>query len=418
MIETLEISSGKNKLYPDWKHRGSGLETEELPDLTISEEEKEILKLAYRVCRKEIIPMRAELDEKEEFPGEIFKKFREVGLFGAMFDSKYGGMGLSKLMPIYLVEVIAEHCLGVATAFGASTRLAALPIELEGTEEQKKRYLTKLASGEFIGAFALTEPSAGSDISNLSTVAVKKGSRYVLNGIKQWITNAGQADIYCIFALTGWNKDPRASISCFIVEKGWPGLSFGKLEKKLGIRCSHTRQVIMQDLEVPEENLIGLVPNKGFSQILRTSNRSRSGVAGFAVGLATGAYKEAIKYVFQREQFKKKVIHFQVVQHMLVDMMTKIESARLLAYKAGRYSSIDHPDASLFSAMAKHYASEMAMQVATDALQLHGGYGFSREYPIEKMFRDAKILSIYEGTSQMMKNQIGAYIVKEASRLC
>ncbi|MBI4208462.1 MAG: acyl-CoA dehydrogenase family protein [Deltaproteobacteria bacterium] len=414
----LGINSEKNRLYSDWKYWGSKLKTEELPNLTISEEEREVLELAYRVCEKEIVPVRAELDEKEEFPEKIFEKFREVGFFRAMFDSKYGGMGLSRMMPFYLLEVIAERCLGVATAFGASTRLAALPIELGGTEEQKKGYLTKLASGEFIGAFALTEPSAGSDISNLSTTAVKKGAKYILNGTKQWITNAGRADIYCIFALTDRNKDPRASISCFIVEKGWPGLSFGKLERKLGIRCSHTRQVIMEDLEVPEENLIGLVPNKGLAQILRTLNRSRSGVAAIAVGLATGAYKEAVKYAFQREQFKQKVVHFQVIQHMLADMLTKIESARLLAYKAGRYSAVDHPDAGLFSAMAKHYASEMAMQVATDALQIHGGYGFSREYPIEKMFRDAKILSIYEGTNQMMKNQMSAYIVKDAGRFC
>jgi acyl-CoA dehydrogenase len=386
-------------------------------DLTL--EEREIIELAHEVCRKEIVPIRAELDEKEEFPERVFAKFREIGLFRAMFDEEYGGVGVRRFMSVLLSEVIGEYCLGVASAFAVSTVLGPEPIYVGGTEEQKKRYLPMLASGEWIAAFAFTEPDAGSDVFNLSTRAVKRGDRWVLNGRKQWITNAGRADFYCVFALTGEEKvvDPRGRISCFIVDSGMPGLSFGKLENKLGIRCSHTRQVLLDDVEVPEENLVGLRPNQGFLQALKALTRSRAGLAASAVGLSHGAYKEAVKYAFQREQFGKKILHIQALQHMLADMLVKIETARLLSYKAGYYASTNHPDAVAQSCMAKYYAAEVAMQVATDALQIHGGYGYSKDYPIEKMFRDAKILSIYEGTSQMMKNQIGAHVIKGAARL-
>ncbi|MCS6971522.1 MAG: acyl-CoA dehydrogenase family protein [Leptospiraceae bacterium] len=388
---------------------------EGLLDFTITDEMQEMLEMAHEICRNEIVPRRAHMDEHEEFPHEIFKKFSEAGLFGVMFEEKYGGLGLSPFLTVLAIEVISEYCLGVATSVGA-IKLGALPIEHGGTEEQKQKYIPPLARGEKIAAFALTEPNAGSDVPNLSTIAVKKGDRYILNGTKQWITNAGVADIYTVFALTDKNKGPRG-ISCFIVEKGMKGLSFGKLENKMGIRCSHTRQVILEDVEVPEENLVGLKPNVGFIHAFKTLVSSRPFIATMATGLATGAYKEAVKYARQRVQFGKNIITFQAVQHMLADMATKIEAARLLAYRAAKYSIAGHPEAARYSAMAKLFASETAVEVCNNALQLHGGYGFTKDYPIEKMYRDAKILTIYEGTSQIQKNEIGAYVIKDASQL-
>jgi alkylation response protein AidB-like acyl-CoA dehydrogenase len=386
-----------------------------LLDFNLSDELMEIGELIREICEKEVVPRRAALDEKEEYPFEIFAKFKEAGLPGIMYDAEYGGMGVGLFAAIVFSEIVSEYCLGVNTAISA-TKLGALPIEHGGTEEQKKKYLTAFASGEKIGAFGLTEPNAGSDVPNLSTTAVKKGDRYILNGTKQWISNAGVADVYTIFALTDKSKGPRG-MSCFIVEKDTKGLSFGKLEQKMGIRCSHTRQVIMEDVEVPEENLVGLKPNRGFIHAFQTLSSSRPAVAASAVGLATGAYKEAVKYARQREQFGKNIINFQAVQHMLADMATRIEQARLITYRAAKYAMAGHPEAAKFSAMAKYAASETAVAVANDALQLHGGYGFTKDYPIEKMYRDAKILTIYEGTSQIQKNEIGAYIIKESSTM-
>ncbi|RME93307.1 MAG: acyl-CoA dehydrogenase [Candidatus Hydrogenedentota bacterium] len=383
-------------------------------DLTLTEEEQQLVELADEVCKNEIIPVRAELDEKEEFPTKILEKFKEAGLFNALFDAEYGGLGMP-FAPLLLSEIVSKYCLGVGTTFLA-TKLGALPIEVGATEEQKQKWLPKLASGEKLAAFGLSEPNAGSDVPALSTVAVKKGDRYILNGTKQWISNAGQADYYTVFASTDKSKGPRG-ITCFFVEKGTPGFSFGKLENKLGIRCSHTRQLIFEDVEVPEENVIGLKPNKGFVHAMKTLTASRPCVAACAVGLAQGAYEEAVKYARQRKQFGKSIINFQVINHMLADMLVKIEGARLLTWKAGKYTIQNHPETPKFSAAAKYYASEIAMQVATDAVQIHGGYGFTKDYPVEKMFRDAKILAIYEGTSQIQKNEIGAYIIKEAQKL-
>ncbi len=387
----------------------------ELLDFTLSEDEQQVLELAHEVCKNEIIPVRIELDKKEEFPDGVFEKFREAGLFGTLFqDEELGGLGFDAFMPALMAEVVGEYCLGVGTAFLA-TKLGVLPIEIGGTEEQKKKYIPDIASGEKIAAFGLTEPDAGSDVPAMKTIAEKKGDRYILNGTKQWISNAGRAETYTIFAQTNKSKGTRG-VSCFILEKGMKGLSFGKLEDKLGIRASHTRAIIMEDVEVPEENLIGMKEGAGFIHALKTLNASRPAVAASAVGVATGAYKEAAKYAKQREQFGKAIINFQAVQHMLADMLVKIESARLLTYRAASYCAAGHPETAKYSALAKYYASEIAMQVTTDAVQIHGGYGYTKEYPVEKMFRDAKILSIYEGTSQIQKNEIATYIIKEASK--
>ncbi len=385
-----------------------------ISDFSISEEARQALELLRQVCEEHILPQRAELDEREEFPYKIFNKFKEAGLFGIFFCEEYGGLGLPGFLVTLTTEITSEYCIGVATAIGAS-KLGALPIEFGGTKEQKQKYLPPLANGEKIAAFALSEPNAGSDVPNLSTVADKKGDRYILNGTKQWISNAGVADIYTIFAMTNKSKGSRG-MSCFIVEKGTKGLSFGKLENKMGIRCSHTRQVILEDVEVSEENLVGLKPSKGFIHGINTLNQSRPFVASMSVGLAQAAYNEAIRYTYERVQFGKKVISFQAVNHMLADMAVKIDSSRFLTYRASRAVDVSHPQAPKYSAMAKYHASESAVQVVNDALQLHGGYGFTKDYPIEKMYRDAKILTIYEGTSQIQKNEIGAYIIKEAQR--
>ncbi len=380
--------------------------------VSFTDEELELRELVRDVVKNEVVPVRMQLDEKSEYPTKVFAKFREAGLYAALFDEEYGGLGMGvRTMPI-LCEEISAGCAGVATAFFAS-KLGAIPIEVGGTEEQKKKWLPKLASGEHIGAFALTEPGAGSDVPALQTVARKKGDRYILNGTKQWISNAGQADVYTVFCMTNKNRGTRG-ISCIVVEKGTTGFSFGKKEDKLGIRCSETRQLIFEDCEVPAENLLGGVENIGFRHAIQTLNTSRPAVAGCGVGLAQGAFDCAIQYARQREQFGKKIVTFQAIQHMLADMAMRIEAGRLLTYQATQKLASDAKDLAKYSAMAKCYTSDSAMAVATDAVQIYGGYGYTKEYPVEKYFRDAKILQIYEGTNQIQRNEIAAWLIKEA----
>ncbi len=387
-----------------------------MPEFSIpiefTEELRELQQLVREVVRNEVFPVRKELDEKEEYPWKVFEKFKEAGLFQALFDEKYGGMGLGLMANIILAEEIAYGCLGTYTAFLA-TKLGAIPIEVGGTEEQKQKWLPRLASGEIIAAFGLTEPNAGSDVPALQTTAVRKGDKYILNGTKQWISGAGQAHVYTVFAITDKSRGPRG-ISCFIVEKGTPGFSFGKKEDKLGIRCSETRQLIFEDCEVPVENLVGGKENNGFVHALKTLNLSRPAVAAAGVGTAQGAFDAAMQYAREREQFGVKIISFQALQHMFADMAMKIEAARLLTYKAAVLAQSGDKDTAKYSAMAKCYAADTAMEVATNAVQIFGGYGYVKEYPVEKYFRDAKILQIYEGTSQIQRNEIAAGLIKES----
>lgn len=387
------------------------------PQLIISFTDEELMlrDQVREVVREQVFPVRMELDEKNEYPHQVFEKFKEAGLFGALFEEEHGGLGMGLMASIILSEEVAYGCLGVGTALLA-TKLGALPIEVGGTDEQKKKWLPALASGEKVCAFGLTEPNAGSDVPALTTTAVKKGDKYVLNGTKQWISGAGRADFYTVFAMTAKERGTRG-ISCFIVEKGVPGFSFGKKEDKLGIRCSETRQLIFEDCEVPAENLVGGVENIGFLHALKTLNLSRPAVAASAVGTAQGAFDAAIKYAREREQFGVKIASFQAIQHMLADMAMRIESSRLLTYKATRLAEIGSKDTAKYSAMAKCFAADTAMSVATDAVQIYGGYGYTKEYPVEKYFRDAKILQIYEGTSQIQKNEIAAGLIKEAASL-
>jgi butyryl-CoA dehydrogenase len=284
---------------------------------------------------------------------------------------------------------------------------------LYASAEQKKKYLTDLAKGKKLAAFGLTEADAGSDASAIRTTATKKGDGYVLNGTKQWITNGGEAEIYSIIAMTDRSKGPRGA-SAFIIEKGTPGFGFGKKEKKMGIRASATRELVFQDCYVPKENLLGK-EGMGFIVTMRTFDRTRPGVGAQGVGLAQGALDEAVRYAREREQFGKKIISFQAVQHILADMATQVEAARALVYSVARYIDQDEnpKEISKVSGMAKVFASDVAMKVTTDAVQVFGGYGYMRDYPVEKMMRDAKILQIYEGTNQIQRNIIGQELIKE-----
>ncbi len=381
--------------------------------IELSEDLLQLRDLIREVVKKEVFPARMELDEKNEYPRRVLDKFREAGLFAALFEEEYGGLGLGMMGSILMSEEVSYGCLGISTAMLA-TKLGTLPIEVGGTKEQKSKWLPLLASGEKMAAFGLTEPGAGSDVPALKTTAIKKGDRYLLNGTKQWISGAGQADVYTVFALTNKERGPRG-MSCFLVEKGTKGLSYGKKEDKLGIRCSETRQLIFEDCEVPAENIVGGAENQAFIHALKTLNLSRPAVAASAVGLAQGAFDAAIQYAREREQFGVKIVSFQAIQHMLADMAMKIEAGRLLTYKAAILAESGAKDAAKFSAMAKCFAADSAMSIATDALQIFGGYGYTKEYPAEKYFRDAKILQIYEGTSQIQRNEIAAGLIKEAA---
>jgi alkylation response protein AidB-like acyl-CoA dehydrogenase len=380
-------------------------------DYFITPEQKMIQDLARKVAEK-MLPVRAELDEKEEFPREIIKISAEAGLMGVSMPEEYGGFGGGILEYCLVAEELSRVCLGIATSVVASG-LGAMPILLFGNSEQKKKYLPDIAKGKKLAAFGLTEADAGSDAGAIRTTATRKGEGYVLNGTKQWITNGGEAEIYSIIAMTDRAKGPRGA-SALIVEKGTPGFDFGKKEKKMGIRASATRELVFQDCFVPKENIIGK-EGLGFIVTMRTFDRTRPGVGAQGVGLAQGALDEAVRYAREREQFEKKIISFQAVQHILADMATLVEAARALVYSIARYidQSENPKEISKVSGMAKVFASDVAMKVTTDAVQILGGYGYMRDYPVEKMMRDAKILQIYEGTNQIQRNVIGLELSKE-----
>jgi alkylation response protein AidB-like acyl-CoA dehydrogenase len=381
-------------------------------DYFLTQEQKMIRDLARKVAQEKMLPARAELDEKEEFPWEIVKISAEAGLMGVSMPEEYEGFGGGILEYCLVAEELSRVCLGIATSIVASG-LGAMPILLFGSPEQKKKYLPDIAKGKKLAAFGLTEADAGSDAGSIRTTATRKGEGYVLNGTKQWITNGGEAETYSVIAMTDRSKGPRGA-SALIVEKGTPGFNFGKKEKKMGIRSSATRELVFQDCFVPKENLIGK-EGMGFIVTMRTFDRTRPGVGAQGVGLAQGALDEAVRYAREREQFEKKIISFQAVQHMLADMATLVEAARALVYSVARYidQSENPKEISKVSGMAKVFASDVAMKVATDAVQVFGGYGYMRDYPVEKMMRDAKILQIYEGTNQIQRNVIGLELSKE-----
>jgi alkylation response protein AidB-like acyl-CoA dehydrogenase len=381
-------------------------------DYFLTEDQKHIQALARRIAEEKIVPIRAELDEKEEFPWSIMKVCADTGLFGVSVPPEYGGMGGGCFENCVVVEELSKACLGVSVSYAASM-LGAYPILIGGSDEQKKKYLKEIASGKKLAAFALTEANAGSDAQGIRTEAKKVGEEYILNGTKQWITNGGEAEIYTVIAMTDKSKGGRGA-TAFIVENGMEGFSFGKKEKKLGIRASATRELVFQDCKVPKENVIGR-EGMGFIFTMRTFDKTRPGIGAQAVGVATGALEAAVRYAREREQFDRKIASFQAIQHMIADMATQVEAARALVYAVARYIDSNPRDTSKVSAMSKVFPSDMAMKVVVDAVQIFGGYGYMRDYPVEKMMRDAKILQIYEGTNQIQRNVIGLELIKEAA---
>ena len=382
-------------------------------DYFLTEEQTMIRDLARQIAEDKILPVRAELDEKEEFPWDIMKTLAQSDFFGLFVPEEYGGMGKGCFELVIAVEELSRVCLGVSTTYAANA-LGTYPILLYGSEEQKKKYLPDIASGKKLVAFALTEASAGSDAAGVQTTAKLEGNKYVLNGVKQWITNGGEAEIYTVIAMTDKSKGPRGA-SAFILEKGTPGFSFGKKENKMGIRASATRELIFENCRIPKENIISR-EGMGFIVAMRTLDSSRTGVGAQGVGVAHGAFEAARDYAKERKQFGQPVISFQAIQHILADMATQIEAARALVYSVARYIDSGAKDVSKESAMAKLFATDVAMKVTVDAVQVMGGAGYMREYPVEKMMRDAKILQIYEGTNQIQRNVIGQALIKEAAK--
>ena len=377
-----------------------------------TEEQKEIIELTRKIGKERVLPVRAELDESETFPWDIIKILADAGLFGVYIPEEYGGLGFGNLENCLAVEELSKVCIGVSVSFAASG-LGCYPILLYGSEEQKKHYLPIIASGKKLAAFGITESAAGSDAASIRTTAVKDGNEYILNGVKQWITNGGEAEIYSVIAITDKTKGPRGA-SAFIVEKDTPGFTFGKKEKKLGIRSSATRELVFEDCRIPKENLIAR-EGMGFIVAMKTFDQTRPGIAAQGVGLAQGALDAAVEYARERETFGKPIIAHQAVQHMLADMATQIEAARALTYLSARTADTRSKDLPKVSAMSKLFATDVAMKVTTDVVQIFGGYGYMREYPVEKMMRDAKILQIYEGTNQIQRNVIGQHLIKESA---
>ena len=379
----------------------------------LTEEQKTIKALARRIAEEKILPVRAELDEKEEFPWAIMKDLADADMFRVFIPEKYDGLGGGCLELCLVVEELSRVCSGVAISY-AATALGCSSLLEYGSEEQKQKYLPDIANGKRLAAFALTESTAGSDASAIKTSASRKGEGYVLNGTKQFITNGGEADIYTIIALTNPGRGSRGA-SAFIVEKDTPGFSFGKKEKKMGIRASTTRELICRNCPVPEENLIGK-EGMGFIMTMRVLDRSRPGIGAQAVGLAQGALEAAVDYAGQRVQFGHPIYSLQAVQHMLADMAIRVEAARVLVYAAARTIDSGAKNFTEEAAMAKVFASDTAMRVTTDAVQIFGGAGYMCDYPVEKMMRDAKITQIYEGTNQVLRNVIASELRKRKAR--
>ena len=383
-------------------------------DFTLSKEHEMARTLFHDFAEKEVKPLAQEVDETEHFPTETVKKMQKLGFMGIPVPKEYGGQGCDPLCYAMCVEELSKVCGTTGVIVSAHTSLCCDPIQTYGTEEQKQKYLVPLAKGEKLGAFGLTEPGAGTDAQGQQTKAVLDGDEWVLNGSKIFITNGKEADIYVIIAVTGVKEDARGrkkkEISAFIVEKGTPGFTFGTKEKKMGIRGSATYELIFTDCRIPKENLLGQ-KGKGFNIAMHTLDGGRIGIAAQALGLAQGAFDETVAYVKERKQFGRSIAKFQNTQFKLADMYARIEAARNLVYKA----AIAKDTQKVFSveaATAKLFAAETAMAVTTECVQLLGGYGYTRDYPVERMMRDAKITEIYEGTSEVQRMVISGNVLK------
>lgn len=378
-------------------------------NFTLTKEQELVRQMVRDFAVNEVKPIAAEIDVTERFPMENVKKMGELGMMGIPFPTEFGGAGGDVLSYILAVEELSKVCATTGVILSAHTSLCASLINENGTPEQKEKYLRDLCTGNKIGAFGLTEPGAGTDAAGQQTTAVLDGDNYILNGSKIFITNGGVADTFIVFAMTDKSKGTKG-ISAFIVEKGFLGFSIGKKEDKLGIRASSTTELIFENCIVPKENLIGR-EGKGFGIAMKTLDGGRIGIAAQALGIAEGALEEAIKYMKERKQFGRPISAFQGLQWMVAEMSTKIEAARFLVYKAAWLKENKQPY-SVDAARAKLYAAEVAMDVTTKAVQLFGGYGYTKEYPIERMMRDAKITEIYEGTSEVQKMVISGSLLK------
>lgn len=377
----------------------------------LTEEQNLIRETVRAFAENELTDGAKERDEHERFDRELmFDKLAELGLTGIVFPEEYGGAGADYLSYAIAVEELSRVCASTGVTLSAHLSLGANPIYQYGTEEQKQKYLTPLAEGTKMGAFALTEPSAGSDAGGTRTTAEREGDEWVLNGSKIFITNGGEAEVYIVFARTDKNAEKHHGISAFIVEKDTPGFTFGKKEEKMGIRASLTRELVFENCRIPQENLLGS-EDSGFKIAMKTLDGGRIGIASQALGIAQGAFDAAVEYAKERKQFDQPVANFQGVQFMLADMATQIEASRLMVYQAA-YRASAGLSYSKEAAMAKLLASETAMQVTTKAVQVFGGYGYTREYPVERMMRDAKITELYEGTSEIQRVVIGTMICR------
>ena len=379
----------------------------------LTEQQKTMKAIARRIAEERVLPIRAELDEKEEFPWAIMKDLADADLFRIFVPEQYEGLGSGCLDLGLVVEELSRVCSAVAVCYAASA-LGTYALALHGSEQQKRKYLPDIAAGKRLAAFGLTESTAGSDAGNIKTTAHKTPEGYVINGTKQFITNGGEAEIYTIIALTDKARGARGA-SAFIVEKDTPGFTFGKKEKKMGIRASSTRELVFRNCLIPHENLIGR-EGLGFILTMKVLDYSRPGIGAQAVGIAQGALEAAVDYTRQRIQFGQPLISLPVVQYKLADMAIKVEAARALVYAVGKAIDGGLKDFTEVSAMAKVFASDVAMQVTTDAVQVCGGAGYMRDYPIEKMMRDAKITQIYEGSNEVLRGAIGLELRKRKAR--
>ncbi len=378
-------------------------------NFNLTEEQKMIRDMARDFAQKELLPGVIERDEKQEFPREQIKKMGELGLMGMMVDPKYGGSGMDTVSYILAMEELSKVDASASVVMSVNNSLVCWGLEKYGTEEQKQKYLTKLATGEIIGAFCLSEPEAGSDATSQKTIAIDKGDYYLVNGVKNWITNGGNAEVYLVIAQTDREKGHKG-INALIVEKGMEGFEIGPKENKLGIRGSDTHSLLFNDVKVPKENRIG-EDGFGFKFAMKTLAGGRIGIAAQALGIAAGAYELALQYSKERKAFGTEICNHQSVAFKLADMATKIEAARFLCMKAA-FDKDQGENYDLSSAMAKLYAAETAMAVTVEAVQIHGGYGFVKEYHVERLMRDAKITQIYEGTSEIQKIVISRSVLR------
>ena len=382
-------------------------------DFTLSKEHEMARTLFHDFAEKEVKPLAQEVDETEVFPRATVEKMAKIGFLGIPVAKEYGGQGCDPLCYAMCVEELAKVCGTTAVIVSAHTSLCCDPIQTYGTEEQKQKYLIPLAKGEKLGAFGLTEPGAGTDAQGQQTKAVLDGDEWVLNGSKIFITNGKEADVYVIIAVTGTVEKrgkKQKEISAFLVEKGTPGFSFGTKENKMGIRGSSTYELIFTDCRIPKENMLGK-QGEGFKIAMHTLDGGRIGIAAQALGLAEGALERTIEYVKERKQFGRSIAQFQNTQFQLADMATKVQAAQYMVYRAAM-AKATQKSYSVEAAMAKLYAAEVAMEVTTKAVQLHGGYGYIREYDVERMMRDAKITEIYEGTSEVQRMVISGALLK------